>query len=35
MLNSCASNVACVNIDSGVGAAVVACLVNGERGGPG
>jgi NCAIR mutase (PurE)-related protein len=29
MLNSCASNVACVNIDNGVGAAVVACLVNG------
>lgn len=31
MLNSCASNVACVNIDNGVGAAVVACLINGER----
>jgi NCAIR mutase (PurE)-related protein len=29
MLNSCASNVACVNIDNGVGAAVVACLING------
>ncbi len=30
MLNSCASNVACVNIDNGVGAAVVACLINGN-----
>jgi len=30
MLNSCASNVACVNIDNGVGAAVVACLINGS-----
>jgi NCAIR mutase (PurE)-related protein len=29
MLNSCASNVACVNIDNGVSAAVVACLING------
>ena len=31
MLNSCASNVACVNIDNGVGAAVVACLINGNQ----
>jgi len=29
MLNSCAVNVACVNIDNGVGAAVVAGLING------
>jgi len=29
MLNSCASNVTCVNIDNGVGAAVVASLING------
>jgi len=28
MLNSCAANVCCVNIDDGVGAAVVASLVN-------
>ncbi|MHC4549009.1 MAG: nickel pincer cofactor biosynthesis protein LarB [Planctomycetota bacterium] len=28
MLNSCASNVSCVNIDNGVGAAVVAGLIN-------
>jgi len=28
MLNSCASNVCCVNIDNGVGAAVVASLIN-------
>ena len=34
MLNSCASNVACVNIDNGVGAAVVACLVNSAAGTP-
>jgi len=34
MLNSCASNVACVNIDNGVGAAVVACLINGASGEP-
>jgi len=30
MLNSCASNVACVNIDNGVGAAVVASLIVGS-----
>jgi NCAIR mutase (PurE)-related protein len=28
MLNSCASNVCCVNIDNGVGAAVVATAIN-------
>ncbi|MCZ6573540.1 MAG: nickel pincer cofactor biosynthesis protein LarB [Planctomycetota bacterium] len=28
MLNSCAANVCCVNIDDGFGAAVVACLIN-------
>jgi NCAIR mutase (PurE)-related protein len=28
MLNSCAANVTCVNIDNGVGAAVVASLIN-------
>jgi len=28
MLNACASNVCCVNIDNGVGAAVVASLIN-------
>jgi len=32
MLNSCASNVACVNIDNGVGAAVVASLIVGAGG---
>jgi len=32
MLNSCAANVACVNIDNGVGAAVVACLIAGNAG---
>jgi NCAIR mutase (PurE)-related protein len=31
MLNSCAANVSCVNIDNGVGAAVVASLINGVR----
>ena len=30
MLNSCAANVVVVNIDNGVGAAVVASLINGE-----
>jgi NCAIR mutase (PurE)-related protein len=29
MLNACAANVACVNIDDGVGAATVACLICG------
>jgi len=31
MLNSCAANVTCVNIDNGVGAAVSACLIRGVR----
>ena len=30
MLNSCAANVCCVNIDDGFGAAVVACMINRE-----
>jgi NCAIR mutase (PurE)-related protein len=32
MLNSCAANVACVNIDNGVGAAIVAGLIAGKAG---
>jgi len=32
MLNSCAANVTCVNIDNGVGAAVVAGLISGGAG---
>ncbi len=34
MLNSCAANVTCVNIDNGVGAAVSACLINALAGPP-